>query len=116
MNTVYLDPTDWDLRLDANGDIALASNPYSMAQDVASAIKLFDKELWYDTRKGIPHFENALGKRPSFSLYQKNLQDAALTVPEVVQAKADFVVNGERVLNGQVTFIDKTGKANGIQL
>ena len=116
MKTLYLDPTSWDLRLDASGNIALASNPYSMAQDVASAIKLFKGEAWYDASKGVPHIENALGKRPSFALYQKNLQDAALTVPEVVQAKAAFTVSNDRVLSGQVTFIDKTGKANGIQL
>ncbi|AJJ19826.1 hypothetical protein [Yersinia intermedia] len=57
-NTLLLDRTAWDLVLDANGDIAMASLPYSIAQDVASAIKTFIGECWYDTSQGVPYVTN----------------------------------------------------------
>ncbi len=39
--TLLLDTDEWDLVLDANGDIALADEPYAISQDVASAIRTF---------------------------------------------------------------------------
>jgi len=39
MKTMLLNPQTWDLTLDVDGNIALASNPYSVAQDIASAIR-----------------------------------------------------------------------------
>ena len=63
MNTLYLDPQNWDLVLDAAGNIAMAKDPYAKAQDVASACRLFSGELYYDTEKGIPYFEETLGKK-----------------------------------------------------
>ena len=47
--TLLLDRTTWDLCLDANGNIAMATGPYAIAQDVASAVR-----LWHDTTKGVP--------------------------------------------------------------
>jgi hypothetical protein len=41
VNTLLLDVSSWDLCLDAAGNIAMASNPYSIAQDAASAIRTF---------------------------------------------------------------------------
>ena len=41
MNTLLLDTLRWDLCLDVHGNIAVASDPYSVAQDVASAIRTF---------------------------------------------------------------------------
>ena len=40
-STLLLDQTEWDLVLDASGNIALASPPYALAQDVASAVRTF---------------------------------------------------------------------------
>ena len=56
MKTLLLDQTTWDLTLDANNNIALAAEPYAFAQDAASAIRLFQGELWYDTTRGVPYF------------------------------------------------------------
>ena len=36
-NTLLLDRTVWDLLLDGSGNIAIATEPYATAQDVASA-------------------------------------------------------------------------------
>ena len=64
MKTLLLDRTAWDLCLDSNGNIALASEPYSLAQDVASAVRLFLGECYYDTTKGIPYWTEVLGMLP----------------------------------------------------
>jgi len=64
MDTLLLDLDNWDLTVDAAGNWAVASPPYAIAQDVASAIKTFQLqagpndpvlgECWYDnTRKSI---------------------------------------------------------------
>lgn len=106
MHTLYLDPGPWDLSLDSDGNMAYAKDPYSKAQDVASAIKLFRGELYYDTSKGIPYFDETLGKKQSFALYQKRLVDAALTVPGVAAAQAGVDSEGGRAIIGAVTFSD----------
>lgn len=116
MNTLYLEPKTWDLSVDTQGNIAVATDPYSKAQDVASAIKLFEGELWFDTRQGVPHFEIALGKRPSYSLYCNALETAAKTVKGVTDAKAVFTLRDGRAINGQVLFTDEAGKVNGVTL
>lgn len=62
METLYLNPTTWDLELTADGDIAYAKAPYSTAQSVANAIRLFEGELYYDTEQGVPYFDEVLGR------------------------------------------------------
>ena len=74
MNTLLLDRVAWDLVLDAAGNIAMASNPYATAQDVASAIKLFRGELFYDTAKGIPYWTEVLGQLPPLALVRERLR------------------------------------------
>lgn len=116
-NTLLLDITQWDLVVDSLGNIAMASPPYALAQDVASAIRLFLGELWYDTTKGIPYFDDVLGHLPPLSLFTGYLERAALTVPGVVSAQC--IINAfdeSREIIGQVRFIDETGAANVITL
>lgn len=109
MNTLYLDPKTWDLCLDSAGDIAFAKDPYSKAQDVASAIRLSEGELFYDTNKGIPYFDEILNKKQSFALYQRRLQDAALTVPGVIRSEAGILREADRIVTGAVRFSDASG-------
>lgn len=102
MNTLLLDRTAWDLVLDASGNIALASDPYAVGQDVASAIKLFKGELFYDTTKGVPYWSEVLGLRPPLSLVRSRLRSAALTVPQVVEALPTLTRFTDRELSGYV--------------
>ncbi len=106
MKTLLLDRDAWDLVLNASGNIALASDPYSISQDVASAIKLFKSELWYDTTKGIPYFQQILGQWPPLSLVRSFIETAALTVPEVVTAQCLIVSFTDRTITGQVQVTD----------
>jgi len=113
-NTLLLDRAAWDLVLDANGNIALASPPYALAQDVASAVKLFAGELWFDTVKGTPYFEEVLGHFPPASLLIGLVEKAALTVPGVVSARCIIDSFANREISGSIEFIDETGAANNV--
>jgi hypothetical protein len=109
MKTLLLDRTVWDLVLDASGNIALASDPYSIAQDVASAIKLFKGELWYDTPAGIPYWQEVLGESPPIAVLRALIEAAALTVPEVTAAQCTVASFIDRQITGQVLVTTSSG-------
>ncbi|MDG6828536.1 hypothetical protein Q7267_08580 [Glaesserella parasuis] len=116
MDTLFLHPERWDLMLDDEGNIAYTKDPYAKAQDVASAIKLFKGELYYDKAKGIPYFEETLGKKQSLALYQYRLEKAALSVPEVVSVKASIQSNADRTVTGFIKFTDDKGRKVEVNL
>ncbi|MBO9332870.1 hypothetical protein GHR37_27390 [Achromobacter xylosoxidans] len=110
MRTMLLDRTFWDVCLDAAGNWAVADQPYSVAQDVASAIKLFKGELFYNKAPGVPYWEDILGHRPPLALVRENVQRAALTVPEVASARCTLTSFTGRALAGyvEITLTDGT--------
>lgn len=100
--TQYLDPTSWDLTLDASRSIALASEPYATAQSVANACRLWRGEAPYNTDRGVP-FEQILGQQPPQRLVASWFEDEAASVPTV--ATAVSVLEFDRVartMTGQV--------------
>lgn len=116
MDTLLVDQSTWDLVLDANGNIAVASGPYALAQDVASAARLFKGELWYDTTKGVPYFADFLAHAPAISLLKEELVAAALTVPDVKAATVVIDAVIDRNLTGQIQFVDKDGNAQSLSI
>lgn len=106
MKTLLLDLDNWDLVIDLDGNIAVASDPYSMAQDAASAIRLFQGELYYNTLRGVPYWTSILGKAPPLTLVKAKLEEAALTVPGVVAVKIYISGFSDRTLTGQVQLFD----------
>lgn len=109
MDTLFLDPQTWDLVLDANRSIALATKPYALAQDAASEIKTFQGEVYYNTVKGVPYFQEILGFRPPLALMKARMITAALLVPEVIAAQVFFSNVVGRELHGQVQITDSAG-------
>lgn len=107
--TLLLDRTTWDLVVDLAGNIAKASEPYALAQDAASAIKLFQGELWYDTSLGIPYWDQILGKPPPIALMKEKFVQAALTVPNVIAAKVTITSFINRIIRGKVEVTDING-------
>lgn len=116
MDTLLLDVAKWDLVLDAAGNIARASPPYALAQDVASAIRLFLGEAFYDTTKGVPYFERVLGHTPSLTEFQSLMVNAALTVPGVVSAQCILSSFENRTVTGQVVFTDDSGETQTVNV
>lgn len=109
MDTLLLDQTRWDLILDTSGNIALASAPYALAQDAASAIRLFAGEAYYDTAQGVPYFSEILGHPLNAGVVKAALTKAALTVPGVVSAQVFLSSLTHRELTGQVQVTDTAG-------
>jgi hypothetical protein len=116
MKTALLDTVLWDLVLDAAGDLAIASEPYQHAQDVASAIKLFLGELWYDTEKGVPYFTDVLGQSPPISYFQALMEKAALTVPGVESATCTITNIENRTVTGEVKFTTVAGETGVVAI
>lgn len=101
-DTLLLDRSTWDLTLNAAGDMAVASNPYSLAQDAASVIKTFAGEVYWDTTLGLPWLTSILGKNPSISQLRAYFIAAAMTVPDVASAKCYLTAVSGRRVSGQV--------------
>lgn len=116
MDTLLLTQDIWDLCIDANGNIALASAPYAIAQDVASAIRTFLGEVWYNTTIGINYFASILGHTPSLAVFQQAMVNAALTVPNVVSATCVLNSFQNRNVTGTVTVTDDTGTTQTIAI
>ena len=118
MNTLLLDVGIWDLVLDASGNIAQASAPYALAQDVASACRTVLGEVYYNTTLGVNFFGLIFGKTPPTSVFQSMFVAAALTVPGVVAAKCVISSYDQtaRKVTGQVQFTDSTGLTQTVSI
>lgn len=114
MNTLLLDVALWDLCCDASGNIAQCQAPYALAQDVASAIKTFLGEVYYDDTLGIDYKGKILGKTPPISLFQEYMTNAALTVPGVKTAVCVISSFVGRTITGQVQFTDTSGNTQSV--
>lgn len=116
MNTLLLDLTNWDLCVDAFGNIAMATPPYAVAQDVASACKTFKGEVYYDTTLGV-QYRNILGQNPPASLLDEYMVQAALTVPDVATNPSPVSnITGftNRGVTGIISFTDIFGNAQTV--
>lgn len=110
MQTLLLDQKTWDLCIDLNGNIAVASEPYAQAQDAASSIRTFQGEVYYDTGRGVPFKQQIFGKLPPASLLKAKFVAAALLVPGVVAARCFLTGFADRRVSGQVQIATETGK------
>jgi len=108
-STLLLDTATWDLAVDTAGNIAVASEPYALAQDAASAIRTFAGEVFYNTSIGIPYFSQILGYAPPISLMKAYFNEAALTVPGVATSQCFITSWDNRVVTGQVQITAEDG-------
>jgi hypothetical protein len=88
----------------------MASNPYSLAQDAASEIRLFQGEYWYDVTRGIPYFAQIFGKTPPIELIKAQAVAAAEMVPEVSSAACFIASVSNRNITGQVQVTSTSGQ------
>lgn len=107
-STLLLDQIWWDLVLDADGNIAVASEPYSLAQDASSAIRTWLGEVYFDTTLGIPYLQQIFGRTPSLTLLKATLESAAGTVPGVSKATVFLSSTEGRAVTGQVQVTSKS--------
>lgn len=117
--TLLLDQTTWDLCLDTSGNWAVASEPYAVAQDAASALRTFRGEMFYDTNRGVPYFGDILGAAPPLSLVKSYLSAAAAEAAPahgLTASQIDVFLSGlsGRKLTGQVQIKAATGQTTAI--
>lgn len=114
-HSLYL-TADWDITLDATGNIATTSGAYAVAQEVANAVRLFTQDAYFDQEKGIPHFDIALGHKPIMPLIQSAILDAASAVEGVEQVTIVDLSFTDRVLSGELQITTTEGVQVGITI
>lgn len=110
--------SDWDLTLDAAGNIATCTGPEAIAQDVATTLRLFTNDAYYEPNAGIPHFATHLGRVPLLTAMTQRFTMAAQAVPSVATAtvKELKLDTKTRTLTGQIDLTLKDGATITIDL
>ena len=102
MSSLLLD-NNWDITLDSLGNLAIADKNYSIAQDVANAVKLFTNDAYFDTQAGIPHFDITLKRNPSPAVIRARLKEAAENVLGVKSANVDLIeISSDNTLRAEI--------------
>ncbi|MFT8432550.1 hypothetical protein [Acetobacter orientalis] len=110
LNTLLLDSTTWDLVVDATGNIAMATTPYAVAQNVACAIRVFQGECWYNTALGLPYLGNILGHAQSSALFRADVEQTARATQGVASATCILTaISPQRRLSGVVQLTTTDG-------
>lgn len=110
MKTIFLLPTTWDITLDSAGNLAVATDEYQQAQDIASSCRVFYGDDFYNKNDGIPYLESILGKSSyPIALYQRNLHDRSMLVNGIVSAEVQLQRLDNRVLSGSIIFTNENG-------
>lgn len=107
--TILLDPVTNDVLIDANGNIAVAVEPYAILQDVITCLRTWRDDCFFDLDYGIDY--EALMNSPQ--LLKAKLEQQALGVIGVQTAEVTSMVhdtknrilNIEILINGQDTII-----------
>lgn len=126
MDTLALEPSGWDLAVDALGNWATfgdatpaeATGPgMRLAQDVATRCLSWRGEVYFDTTQGI-RYETIMGEFPNLALLQNAFNTEGLKVPLCQTALADFkfTAGRERRLTGTLTVADVNANAGSVQL
>ncbi len=102
--SLLLDRGNWDLALDASGNIAVASEPYSQSQDIASECRVYLGECYYDTTRGVPYATEILGQMQPVQVLKEQLGIAAERVPGVSEVTVILGSIKNREISGQVQF------------
>jgi hypothetical protein len=93
--------TAWDLTTDNSGNIALATAPDSVAQDMSSQCRQWLGEYIYNAGDGVP-LATILGESPSLSLVKSDFAQAAGQVPGTSNPVCFISAVIDRNLVGQV--------------
>lgn len=110
---------DWDLDLDDQGNLRTVGDAtvgdvqtgpgMRLAQDVASRLRAWRGEVWFDVQQGID-YPLYLGRAPSILQLRTDCQSEALLVPGCATAIADIdLQRTTRAVGGTVYLSDIAG-------
>lgn len=91
MAIVYLETDKLDVRLNEDGSVYVGPNGFEfvsgligVAQLVTIAIRMFLGEWFLNLDKGMPWFQEILGKKDAEDILRRRLAETALGVPAVI--------------------------------
>lgn len=108
---------NWDIALNDNGGLSTAEDAYAVAQNVASAVRLFTNDAYFDTDAGIPHFEVTFKRNPDVSIIRSRIKTAAEAVAGVRSARVELrQVSSACVLQGTIFLTLTNGENAEVEL
>lgn len=75
---------DWDLQLDANGNLSMLRDARAVEQNVCNEGRLFLDDAYFRADEGIAWFSDQLGKAVQDAVMRNRLRTAAESVPGVL--------------------------------
>lgn len=100
MTTLALNNATWDLILDGAGNIATRADSAARTQDVCSACRVFEGEVYYNSSLGVPYLSDVLGEEPNPDSLSAYYITAARTVAGVKDAHLNVTGVSLRGLEG----------------
>lgn len=117
MKTLFLHPKTWDLAKDTQGNIAIATEEYQQAQDIASSCRVFLGDDYYNKNDGIPYLQSIMGKSGyPVSLYQRHLFERSMLVKDVVSVDVNLQPIEDRIVKGSITFTNTKNLSGAVGL
>lgn len=114
--TLMLDDS-WDITLNSDGKIKVATDAYAIAQNASNAVRLFRNDAYFNASKGIPHFDIELGhSRAAVPVIESHMKKAMLAVEGVADAVAVLEVDKDRVAGGSAYITLQSGESAEISL
>lgn len=93
---------EWDIGLDALGNIAFIEDEADIAQTVANATRVFQGEYVLDTTKGVPYTQEIFGKSPTSIDIPSYMQNEAEKINGVSYAEVSNIEYEDRVYKGDI--------------
>lgn len=107
MKTLFLKVDTWDLAIDTQGNLAIATEEYQQAQDICTSCRVFYSDDYYNKTDGIPYLESIMGKSNyPISLYQRHLHDRSMLVSGVVSIDVKLFPLKDRIMSGTIDFVN----------
>ena len=100
---------NWDITLYNNGSLKTADPNYSIAQNVACAVRLFTSDAYFNTDIGIPHFDVTLKRNPALSVIRSHIKKAAMSVDGVKNAEV-IINNDNGIIQGEILITLENGE------
>lgn len=108
---------DWDISLDSNGDLKMATDNYSIAQNSACRCRAFTNDMYFNQKDGVPHFLVDISQRPNISVVAAAMEKVARGTEGVSEAAmTDIAVSTDRTLEGTIILTLDNGETINVTI
>lgn len=113
--SIFLYPETWDMVVDSRGNIAVCTDEYEIAQNVASACRLWLGEFMYNRNRGIPYKQSVLGRNTDISLLDDWYRTESMTVLGVAECEPYLDIK-DRTLTGYLRITTNSGETFNVNV